>query len=194
MSFREAVRNWANKPSRREIAEKKAKSNEQIAKANEESAQVRMLKKQIKVLEELLETAYNQIKSQSELIANHKEGDWMDKLVDKGLDVVDSLFGKPKNSTMKYVTQSTPVQTPVEATETTNTATSEEVPVSTGYSSEQIAELVNSFDIEDIKKGAKAPYFMFSKSLLKHYPEASQENILEAYTLVQEVAENGKSR
>jgi len=192
MSFREAVRTWANKPSRRERREKEQKSKDSIAKANEESAQVRALKKQLTVLEDLLDKAYIQIESQAKVISNHREGAWMDRVIDKGLDIVDNMFGsKPIDITPKRKISTTPSPS-VEETEIQATAETETASIEGSYSSEQIQDLVSSFPIDQVKKASKAPYFLFSKKLKDYYPNASKENILEAYNLVQERAENGK--
>jgi len=192
MGFREAVRHWANKPSRRERREKEEKNKEQLAKANEESAQVRALKRQITVLEDLLDKSYAQIEAQAKVISNHREGAWMDRVIDKGLDIVDNMFGsKPIDITPKRKIFTSPSPS-VEETEIQATAETKDASIEGSYSSEQIQELVSRFDIEQVKKASKAPYFLFSKKLKNYYPNASKENILEAYNLVQERAENGK--
>lgn len=193
MVFREAFRHWANKPTRREIREKEEKNRLSLAKANEESAQVRQLKKQIALLEDLLDKSYNQINNLSEVVNNQKQGDAMDRLIDKGLDIAENLFLpkktiniSPKKSPQSSEASISQNQTQIES--------SSDIKASDGYpyNSEQIKELVDSFPAEQIIRASKAPYPLFSKLLKKNYPQASNENILEAYNRVIERAENGK--
>ena len=195
MGLRIALRNWANKPSRAEIISLEKQKKDKAKQSNEESIQVRALNRQLKVVDDLLEQSYTQIKRMSDTIASHREGDWMDKLIDKGLDVVDNLFAKPKGNVIDITPGSNshtiPQIQPPESADNSGTKETHTT-LSGGYSSQEINELINKFDIEDLKKGAKAPYFLFSKSLKQHYPRATNENILEAYNLTQELAENGK--
>lgn len=206
MGFRNAIRNWANKPTkveRLEIkhkqellelqkAEEEQRKRDILAEASKESAQVRALKKQLDVMEELLEKAYTQIKEQSSIIANHKEGDWMDKLVDKGLDVVDNVFGSSKNTI--DITPKKKKSTPspsAEITESTTTASEESQPAE-GYSSQEVKDFVDNMEDYKIKIASNFTYDKFSNIIKKNAPEATNENILEAYELVKERANNGK--
>jgi hypothetical protein len=189
VGFREAVRSWANQPTRAERREKERLKEIQIQKAADESAQVRALKKQLQVMEELLDKAYSQIQAQSDIIANHKQGDWMDKLVDKGIDLADNLFGgkpAPRNITPPQAIESRTSN----GNESSNPNLENEV--LDPYTSEEVQELVKGFDFEQIKMASKAPYGMFSSKLKQHYPRATKENILEAYNLVLDRVESGK--
>ena len=203
MGFKHAVRNWANAPTRAEKVEIKHKEelltqhlfNEEqrkrdvLVEASKESAQVRALRKQLILMEELLDKSYNQIKEQSDIISNHKEGDWMDKLVDKGLDVADNIFNpskKPINITPKNQKPST------SNTETTSTAIADKSPVVEGYSSEEVIDFVNSMNQIKLNIASNYTYDKFSAIIKKNAPEVSNENILQAFELVKERTTNGK--
>lgn len=192
MVFRKLIRRWANAPTRKERLEIEQKEQEARQKGQEESAIVRGLKKENKLLDELLEKSYAQIRAQSEIISQHKEGDWMDKLIDRGLDIADNVFGKPK-TTIDITKQSPSLPHTTTHTEEQHGEDTKPTPsVSSPYSDEEIKGIVESLDFEQIQKAAKAPYILFSKSLKNHYPEASAENLLLAYNLVQERHDNGK--
>ena len=218
MGLKTAFRNWANRPTKLEKALllqqeqfEKQQSDQQeqfenaqrlqdeqvkarlLEQSGRESAQVRSLKKQIEVLEELLEKSYEQIRSQSEIIASHRDGDWMDKLIDKGLDVVDNLFGSSKSKKVIDVTPTLQqsVSSEEESTENAVIETSLDE-TSEGYTFQQISEIVNALSPEDLKKASSVPFFLLKQGILDNYPGATDENIKEAQRLIKEKVQNGE--
>jgi len=188
--LRESLRKWANKPSKREIKEIEIKKLNQNIQASEESASVRMLKKHNSMLEELLRKAYETISSQAEVIQNHKSGDWQDKLIDKGLDMLPFLFNKqtpPIDTTPKKI-PSKPQETQVPLNAGTKSIDiSEETtkPAFKGLSSEEIKAYVGQIEHKLIPKLASLPYEKFSALIKSKIPDATQENIFEGYELIQ---------
>lgn len=191
MVFREALRSYANRPTRREVREKEEKNKQSLAKANEESAQVRQLKKQIALLEDLLDKSYNQIHNLSDLVNNQKQGDTMDRLIDKGLDIAENLFMPKKILNVQPTSSPLPLDAKSNS-QNVDTHTSNDSVSSGSFTSEDLNKIIDAFPQDQIIRASKAPYPLFSKLIKKNYPQASNENILDAYNRVIERAENGK--
>jgi len=184
--IRESLRTWANKPSRREIKELERLKQIQNVKASEESSSVRMLRKHNAMLEDLLKKAYETITSQAEVIQGHTQGDWQDKLITKGLDMLPFLFNKqspPIDITPNTQEVITP-EVPLEA-ETLGSNNTETKPASKGLTHEEIKEYVGSIGKEFIPKLASLEYDKFSALIKTKIPQATQENIFEGYELIQ---------
>jgi hypothetical protein len=190
-TIREAMRVWALKPTKKERRLQALKDAENKQKAAEESYTVRNLRKALALQEEMTEKAYVTIRQQQETIDNHKSGDWQEKLVDKGLDMLPFLFNSPKppiNVTGATKPDNLHPQ-PLAADQGTK-STEIKQEAAKGLSHEEIKNYVDSIDNKWIPQLTSLEYDKFSQLIKTKIPEATQENILDGYTLLQE--KNGK--
>ena len=193
--FKDALLMWVSTPTRRELQKMALKKEESTTKAAVESAVVRMWKRNSQELESLLTTAYEKINTQAEIIANAKQGDWQEKLIDKGLELAPLFFGNQGKFIPKPPTHApAPLQVETKTSSSIVNAATNPPEAALNLTSTEIKEYVDNVPENYVKPLTNLTYDRFVKIIKNKVPELNNEQILEAHGYMHERLNNGEIR
>jgi len=192
--LKDALLVWASTPTRRELQKLALKKDEVTAKATAESAVVRMWKRNTAELEVLLNSAYEKINAQAEIINQAKQGDWQEKLIDKGLELAPLLFANmQKSNSPPKAALLIPPSNNAHASASLPTGNQTEAPLP--FTDEQIKEYVDNVPEKYISPLSKLPFDKFQQVIKGKVPELTNIQILKAHEYIQDRSiQYGESR